>query len=847
MAMTISRTKIMIISIISIFIFISFILRALPVFQMDFSTYHILQDPDMWYNYRQIEVMVQHFPQYNWFDPMTAFPSGKHIDWGPAFPFFAAVLAIVTGATNRFDMMMITSWIPVIFALLVIPVLYYLGRMLTDWKTGVIAAIFIAVASGGYFYRSYVGVVDHHIAEVFFTALFSLFYIWAIMRSRETEISVFQPKSWKILLLPSVLAGVAFGIGLLTSPTCILFLVILGIYTLIQYIWNIFRKSSTDYLVVTNSIVSIIVIVFLIINGLPSSSSSLTAYGITQIYAFILFILGTVLLQILSVLWKEKPYLFIISVIGLIVIGLGIVSLVSAPFVSSVMSAVKAVFSTTGQMTTIVELQPWSLGKMWTSFNIGIILSVAGLILVIFHFIKKSSPAYLYVSVWAVWILILTILQVRWEYYAAVVISLLSAYALGYAFILDAPPSSGRSKVDAGNSTAEGKKKTGKTTGKPSSSPVIPLRRAGRGTLLVLVCVGLFCGISIFYDYAYVLNSGDEIMPPQWVGVLEWVQTGTPDPGVSYYGPYAEEDWQYPKTSYGILSWWDYGHWITFISQRIPVTNPFQDHAGAAASFFLSEDEGSANEIADSYGVKYVITDWQMKNAKFPAMIEWYNNSLINNYYTKYFRINNSGRTDVPPSLSLLDQTYYSTMISRLQNFDGSLAVPGKVIFIIYSDSLVPGVAPTITSYEVLNVSSAKERMAVFESQSHEGKSAAILGVDLSSPVENVSALRHYRLIYEETGLQPNGDYDFETAVKLFEYVPGAQVAGYGIIEAEIRTNLGRTFIYRQESENGWFILPYSTTGGSYPVTTVGPYHILSSGTTIDVTEDDVLSGKIIS
>jgi asparagine N-glycosylation enzyme membrane subunit Stt3 len=47
--------------------------------RMDFSSYGMLHDPDTWYNYRQIEVMVQHFPQYNWFDPMTAFPR-KNVD-----------------------------------------------------------------------------------------------------------------------------------------------------------------------------------------------------------------------------------------------------------------------------------------------------------------------------------------------------------------------------------------------------------------------------------------------------------------------------------------------------------------------------------------------------------------------------------------------------------------------------------------------------------------------------------------------------------------------------------------------------------------------------------------------
>jgi len=847
MALTISRRSILIISILSLFLVISFILRALPVFQMDFSTYQILQDPDMWYNYRQIEVMVAHFPQYNWFDPMTAFPTGKYVDWGPAFPFFAAVLAIITGATQRSDMMFVTSWVPVIFALLMVPLLYYLARTIGDWKTGVIAAIFIALAGGGYFFRSYVGVVDHHIAEVFFTTLFGLFFIFALLRSKETEIGLSQPETFKIILLPSLLAGVAFGIALLTSPTCILFLGIVGMYTVIQYTWDIFHKRSTDYLLVINCIISFVVLGFLILNGYPSSSYSLTTYSLAQVYVFVLFILGTVLLQILSILFKKKPYFFIASVLGLLAAGTGIVYLVSQSTFSSIISAITAVFSTSKAMATIVELRPWSLTEMWTSFNIGIILSVIGLVLVVYHFIKKGNPANLYVAVWALLILPMTVIQIRWEYYAAVVISLLSAYALSYAFLLNTSGSDEGKQGEPGKSPPKAKKKSGKKSEISASKTDIPGRKAGRGALIVLACLVAFCGVSVFYDYAYVLNAGDQIMPPQWVGALEWVQTGTPDPGISYYGPYVSEGWEYPQESYGILSWWDNGHSITFISKRIPVTNPFQDNAKKGAEYFLLESEDSANSIADSFGTRYVITDWRMKNALFRAMIDWANITPQSGYYTKSFRINASGKAGIPSSLTVIDQHYYQTMISRLQNFDGSLTEPSQVIFIVYSESQVSGVPPTVTAYEILDISLAQEKLNTFESQPHEGKSAAIIGFDLNAPVENVSALHHYRLVYEDTGLRSDGSYDFNTSVKVFEYVPGAKLAGEGLIETEIQTNLGRTFMYRQESEDGWFILPYSTEGGVYPVGPIGPYHIVSTGRTIDVTEDEVISGKIIS
>ncbi|WP_367259966.1 hypothetical protein [Methanoculleus sp.] len=45
---------------------------------------------------------------------------------------------------------------------------------------------------------------------------------------------------------------------------------------------------------------------------------------------------------------------------------------------------------------------------------------------------------------------------------------------------------------------------------------------------------------------------------------------------------------------------------------------------------------------------------------------------------------------------------------------------------------------------------------------------------------------------------------------------------GEGVIEVTVVTNTGREFVYRQESENGTFIIPYSTTGSPYDVKTPG-------------------------
>jgi dolichyl-diphosphooligosaccharide--protein glycosyltransferase len=60
-------------------------------------------------------------------------------------------------------------------------------------------------------------------------------------------------------------------------------------------------------------------------------------------------------------------------------------------------------------------------------------------------------------------------------------------------------------------------------------------------------------------------------------------------------------------------------------------------------------------------------------------------------------------------------------------------------------------------------------------------------------------------------------------------------------------TNTGRRFVYMQESENGEFIVPYSTHGNPYDVQATGQYHNVGTSRYIAVTEDDIIAGKQIS
>ena len=103
---------------------------------------------DPWYNMRQIEQIVANFPAYAWYDPMANYPFGKIVGWGPLFPMMCSVVCILTGSLTRPDIMVTASWIPPLLGICMIPVLFYLGRILSGNKTGLLAAFIITILSG---------------------------------------------------------------------------------------------------------------------------------------------------------------------------------------------------------------------------------------------------------------------------------------------------------------------------------------------------------------------------------------------------------------------------------------------------------------------------------------------------------------------------------------------------------------------------------------------------------------------------------------------------------------------------------------------------------------------------
>src|SRR5512138_703800 len=167
-----SRQFYITVGLITFFSLFALWLRLLPMFNMgNTDVLMMVASDDPLYNLRQVEQILANFPNYAWFDPMTMYPQGTSIYWGPLFPTVIAICCLLTGAATRTEIISIGLLIPPLMAVATIVIMYFVGKTCGDWKTGILASGFTAIVTGQFFYRSFYGYMDHHIAEALFSTL----------------------------------------------------------------------------------------------------------------------------------------------------------------------------------------------------------------------------------------------------------------------------------------------------------------------------------------------------------------------------------------------------------------------------------------------------------------------------------------------------------------------------------------------------------------------------------------------------------------------------------------------------------------------------------------------------
>ncbi|MDD1646024.1 MAG: oligosaccharyl transferase, archaeosortase A system-associated [Methanomicrobiales archaeon] len=816
---------------------------------------------DPLYNFRQVDQILHNYPAYAWFDAMTLFPTGESIYWGPLFPTLIATLCLLTGATAQMEIIHVALLTPPILAFFMVPLVFLIGRRIADWKTGLLAALFIAVIAGQYFQRSLFGYADHHILEVLFSTLFCLGYLAYLAHTKSHPVELARPETLKVSAVLAALTGGAYLLGLFTMPTMILFALIVAVFTVVQFCWDFYRERSSDYLLLGNVVICVIAMIGLLAFGIKQPGLSLSQYTVGHIYAYLMIILVTAALWGMARYLKGKRFsTFLLAVAGSAVAGVLLLSLF-LPDVYRIL--IVSLFSFFGQQEvtqTVQEARGWSLQLAWMTFQYGLILMAGGILAILYRNYREEHPDQIYVLVWSLIVLFATIQHVRYEYYLAVNIALLAAMALGTVWAWGGQDAHrfftglvSRKEAPKKESTAKEAKGSKRAKKGQKQEPAA----ADGGTTLKVALVVLATAFGILFVVSSLqtdaLFMGGQRMNGDWRESMEWMGNNTPPTGVDYYAIDEKATYTYPATAYGVMSWWDYGHQITYIAQRIPNANPFQRGVAGptgAAAYFMTESEDYANQVADIRGTRYVVTDIEMDVAKFWAMSTWYNSTAATAPYQDVFLYPSDEDPQQYQSIEFFTQHYYETMISRLHNFDGSLTDPARVYYLEYLEPQKAGTSyPVLTAARMMNATEASAAVDLYNSRAPAGSHATALSEVIFLPIGQVPALRHYRLVHESPtnvfGSSQAGAPDMKY-VKVFEYVKGARIRGEGIIQVPLVTNTGRTFLYRQKSENGEFVVPYSTTGGPAGVRATGNYRIEGTGKEFSVTEQAVIQGLAV-
>ena len=193
---------------------VSLIIRIIPVFSGNTDILSNVGMDDPTYQLRRVEECMANFPNVAWFDPMTYFPAGQPMHWGPLFPILSSAVCLLFGAHSRPDIISICLLIPCVMGALMVPVVYLLVQKVADWKAGLIAGLLIGIFPGQIFFRSYYGYFDHHIGEVLFGTLFCISYVYALVYCRQHPVDITNKETWKIPALIGLVSGVLYVIGL---------------------------------------------------------------------------------------------------------------------------------------------------------------------------------------------------------------------------------------------------------------------------------------------------------------------------------------------------------------------------------------------------------------------------------------------------------------------------------------------------------------------------------------------------------------------------------------------------------------------------------------------------------
>ncbi len=783
---------------------IAFILRTVlsysQIFKGDWIKY---SSADAYYQMRLVDNLAVNFPSASNFDPYLLYPGGISLAQTHLFNNLIAtvssVFGIVTPSQRAIDIVGVFT--PPVLAALTIVIVFFIGRELIGKWGGVFSAALLAILPGEFLSRTKLGFTDYHCFEVFLTSLLILLVILALKAARKNDLRFdrFRKLDWIAMRKPviySLLAGITLGMFGLTWTGAPLFTFIAFVFLLIQFFVDHLKNRSTEYLSIVGTITFFIG--FLIV--LPGNVSTIIPAS-SLVGAVGCAVLGASSWFMAKKDWKSVYYPVMVIIMG--AAGFGLFYLVSPSLVKSMLASF-AIFRPAGAKLTTIEMQPLisaSYGNayaiVWNNYNTTFFIAIISMSILLYYFVKQGSFEKTLFLVWSIIIFIANLGQRRFGYYYSVNVALLTGYVT-WLVIDYAGSHVFTDKVKQAIERAKDVKR--RAVRKQQGNPLIAPYSVMTMVIIIVFFIGYFWSI----EPAIAASKGVPYAPSDaWCSVLDWMRDNTPepfgDPDAYYelvqsdsYIPYSSilssypdttnttdyyQDldvyYPYPDTAYGVLSWWDYGYWITRMAHRLPTANPGQDQRAIKdmAAFFTAQDEETADKVIEKVDGEYIIIDYETAyvnpsnaSGKFWAVITWAGMQVTD--FFDWYMVNDSEGQTRP--IYLFYPEYFRSMAVRMYNFDGE-AVNSTSVWVIGYEELQTEDGGVIKGVTEASQFASFEEASEFISAQETGNYRIVSNDPMSSCIP-LEALDYYELVHaSEQDLQLTSGNQ-TPQVKVFQY-----------------------------------------------------------------------------
>jgi len=549
---SVSRSTLLTVSALILIFFIAFFIRLLPIrWGLELSEF------DPYFQFRFTEKIVNdgYFDWVNWYDSQRWYPIGYEVNIGakafPGLPLTAATLYnILSGLGVPISLYNLCVLFPAIFGALACVAAFFLGKDVAGKTAGLLSAFFLALTPS-HISRTSAGFFDDETVGIGAILLFAFLFLRALDQDRPQKHS----------MIYAITAGLTLGY-ITASWGAALYPIAMA--TLFVFILIILRRYSSRLL--TSYSITFGLGLFLAINVPKLSLGYLKSWAILPIAGvFALLCLSEAVKVMKTAKWK---LILVVSFLAVILVGFlalsyfGYVGSIAGKFLS-VIDPTQRASSEIYQSVQEHRLTAW--GSIYYDFGVGVFFFALGL----FFAVRDLTNRNLFIVVFGVTALYFASSMVRLTILLAPVFCVLMAVGIVsllrpfVTLIKEAP------KLVTGRKYVTGR------VGKEFS-----------GLILILI-FGLLTLTYAFpsprmYNNANspptILAASVPIKPAdpvtEWTEMLGWMQLNLPDEAI-------------------IVSWWDYGYWITVKGNRTSLADNATfntTHIGSIGQVFMSNE-----------------------------------------------------------------------------------------------------------------------------------------------------------------------------------------------------------------------------------------------------------------